>query len=129
MGAPMTECSRCGDCCERITISNRSDKTAEDVLDWLASHWETFGDGVDQAFILRYWDLIPGTEAKPWFTCQWFDPVTRTCGTHDNLPQVCSGFPWYEGGPDDVGDDLAWGHVSKRCSFLADVINRMAVGG
>jgi Fe-S-cluster containining protein len=131
-----TRCGRCGDCCERITISNgQPEVTAESVLDRLAAGtqgwWEEENDRrADDVFILTYWDLIPGTEeGEPWFTCQWWDPVTRTCGTHDNLPRVCSEYPWYERNVVDPGEDLPWSHVSKRCSFLADVINRMAVGG
>jgi len=55
--------------------------------------------------------------------------VARLCTAHDERPPVCRNFPWYDYDIDDPGDPLPWRHRSSRCTFLADVLNRMAVGG
>lgn len=127
----MTHCGRCGDCCERIHLGYGADK----VFDSLARNWEQHGDdALDQKFILTHWNLIEVAETDgqedPLFSCDFFDPATRQCGAYDQRPPVCQNFPWYDHGVDaDPGETLPWGHRSTRCTFLADVIARMAVGG
>ena len=127
----MTLCSRCGDCCENIHVGYGT----EEVLDRLAAYWEALRDKSDDGrFILTHWNIIRVDVAAdgredPVFACDKFDPVERLCTAHEERPQVCRGFPWYDHGVADPGEDLPWRHVSKRCSYLADVVNRMAVGG
>lgn len=121
----MTECNRCGDCCEAIglplshadaaaiTGNSRMDRWARDELEPLV------GDAI-------YARLVPLAQAERdhpgyvtarwWYTCKNFDREARTCGVHDDKPNACRGFPWYDGEPHHM--KLA---AYPRCSFWADV--------
>jgi Fe-S-cluster containining protein len=134
----VTECSRCGDCCERIHFSGDWGYLQEWV-DWKQSWYEwamhNLRDGEDgglwdeltpvQAatlanadFLTSHWTPIPedAGKAMPRFQCSAFDPATRLCTAHDSRPPICSGYPWY--GSDERPTRRLWSH---RCSFWADV--------
>jgi Fe-S-cluster containining protein len=120
----MTECNRCGACCEDISLGTGCDET---VLGRLAADWEAWGDEApDAKFILTYWDAEVYDEGEVRFTCQRFDPMTRLCTAHDERPPVCREFPWYGHAP-MVEALYPW--VAKTCSYVADIVNAMAVGG
>lgn len=139
----MTECARCGDCCEHITFSVWRFKQQDRVRKFLAApdpsddhKWETWwkrtgtwDDGsrahaidtwYDAHFIAQHWLNLGDDDA----TCDMFDPVSRLCTAHDQRPPVCRDFPWY-GAPPKPGatlnPSLDGGSASLRCSFWVDV--------
>lgn len=48
------------------------------------------------------------------YSCRHFDPVARTCASHDDLPSACSGYPWH-------GEPRPDAAIPPECSFNADV--------
>lgn len=130
----MTECAKCGDCCERISFTGNWSYLQE-WLDWWDKHcaWamanlrdgEDGGHSLDEQeqrtlanarFLAVHWRPAPGytRDAMPLFACDAFDPVTRLCTAHDARPPICRDFPWY-GRPDRSP------RFGPRCSFWADV--------
>lgn len=126
----MTDCSRCGDCCDPVIITfdpqvyaaealarlegKQTDDWARHQIEFLRDHWRsqsTFEETDD--------DGKPVTVHR--VECDQFDKVARTCGAHDTRPQVCSGFPWYGREPDDDLCEPSRASLSPRCSFNADV--------
>lgn len=125
----MTDCSRCGDCCdpvivvfdpqvwaaERLTAANLSD-VGRGNAEFLRDHWTSQSTFTEQ---LEGQDVTVHR-----VRCSAFDPDSRLCTAHDSRPQVCSGFPWY-GRPDgDKGRRPVADSLSPRCSFNADVPGR-----
>lgn len=132
----MTECSRCGDCCDQIGYWgdwNRLQAWADWGASWRAWAMENLRDGEDcgddwgmdaaarrqvanAEFLLRHWR--PSTDyhrtTQPVFTCDAFDPVARLCTAHTHRPPICQGFPWY-------GSENRSPIFSNRCAFWADV--------
>lgn len=53
--------------------------------------------------------------APAFYSCRNFNLETRECTSHDDLPETCAGYPWYEGKP-QPGKML-----SPHCSYNADV--------
>jgi len=138
----MTECNRCGDCCEDIWLgtSKRREIIAygdpRDDAIWQAwvDSWTAEGlqkgqlakrpgfiyDYLTAAFVVEHWHggvRAKGPATKHW-TCDAFDTETRLCTAHADRPPVCSGYPWYGRAPTPEGAQQA---LSKRCSFWADV--------
>ena len=116
----MTECNRCGDCCENMELNF----TKGELRDFVARR----GDGgattpIAQAhlanayFILRHWHRSGGGGTKTRYACDRFDAATRLCTAHEDRPPICQGFPWY-GAPPPVGTVV---RLPRRCSFNADV--------
>lgn len=120
----MTDCSRCGDCCDPVIVTFDPQVLAPerlaanpDMEDWARHQYEFFRD---------HWRSTSTFEDTDGATvhrveCDQFDRNTRSCGAHDNRPQVCSGFPWY--GRDPHSDDAqpCASSLSPRCSYNADV--------
>lgn len=136
----MTECNRCGHCCERITFVGSWTKLqawADYARAWRAWAMEHLLDGEDGGwdldqgskdsianaeFMLAHWRPLPedATAAMPRFSCDAFDPVTRLCTAHTHRPPICRGYPWYGEDPARFErPDLRIG--SSACSFWADV--------
>jgi Fe-S-cluster containining protein len=122
----MTDCSRCGDCCDPVIVTfDPQERAAERLanLSFVAPAWAWH----QFEFLRDHWrtvDTYESTERGRPVTvhrveCDQFDRATRTCGAHDDRPQVCSGFPWYGREP-DVDSAIA-GSLSPRCSYNADV--------
>lgn len=123
----MTECARCGDCCERIRLSFDPQKKAVELLDipdlephnrhnaeFMRDHWRTIDVNTDE-------DAITTFIAQ----CDAFDATTRLCTAHDARPPVCSAYPWYGRPPEDnEGRASVAAALSPRCSFNADVPGR-----
>lgn len=129
----MTECARCGDCCDPVILpfhpteratarladpdADLSDKNREDY-NFMIAHWrpiravtETDAEG----------DLIAYYEVR----CDMFDKEKRLCGAHESRPPICRNFPWYGRAEDDVeGRAPVAESLSPRCSFNADVPGR-----
>lgn len=124
----MTECSKCGDCCEIIHLADGSYGRA---LRWhnagRAQPW------ADAAFILDHWIPVPRdwaasinpdfvwpgrVYAAEYYLCDAWDAETRLCTAHESRPPVCQDFPWYSTPQDTTSYHIeSW----KRCAFWADV--------
>ncbi len=127
----MTECARCGDCCDPVILPVHPHTWARQQLDgdrelsqraryqyefWL-EHWQPIGVLVsedDDAVVVAHQ-----------VACDQFDHERRLCMAHDSQPDVCSGFPWYGRPEDDIeGRQPIADSLSPRCSFNADVPGR-----
>ena len=139
----MTECSCCGDCCERITFWGDWN-TLQQWANWGQAwrEWAMYNlrdgedGGMDSAvaeclanadFILSHWRPIAEDAglAMPRFQCSAFDPVTRLCTAHSSRPPICRGYPWYNDEPGQHPERL----MGKRCSFWTDVPLEQRPGG
>lgn len=110
----MTECAKCGVCCEDIytswnldLIKERAEKEGEDSPN--AANYRFVKDN----WVSHYEDK-PEDGHEKW-TCLKFDSVARLCTAHDDRPPVCSGYPWYGKEPAKG----AW--LPPACSFQADI--------
>ena len=135
----MTECAKCGDCCQDIWIGSSKRRFREiiaygdprDDAVWQAwvDSWEPDSDlrlrreayvrdYLTAAFVVEHWH--GGVRAKGKATNHWdcdaFDPLTNLCTAHAERPPVCSDFPWY-------GKEPSLEPVEKlpNCSFWADL--------
>lgn len=128
----MTECSKCGDCCDPVIVTfdpavdaaERLAKRGDEMEDWARYQYQFFLDHwtSESTFVVEEGGGQEVTVHR--VRCDQFDRETRTCLAHDRRPQVCSGFPWY-GRPE--GDNLRQpvaDSLSPRCSFNADVPGR-----
>ena len=99
----MTECSKCGDCCENIWLNHTKTELRK-------------MKGAEAKFILKHWHRSSGGGRNTLWTCDRLDQETRMCTAYDDRPAVCNGFPWY--GEEPSADRLK---RSSRCSFWADL--------
>lgn len=106
MGYRVTDCGRCGDCCENIpcsfdlaTVYVARDKHMQQDLDFIREHWHPMYEVEDHT--------------KQRFSCDAFDTDTRLCTAHEDRPPVCRDYPWYGREPDGR-------YIPARCSFNAD---------
>jgi Fe-S-cluster containining protein len=125
----MTECNGCGACCdpfatiyspfdlvrlahnvdpdelvfyrERLTPYRRAD--GRRMTPWNSGWSEFVIDGQVQLVATHY------------YKCANYDHETRRCLDYDNRPDVCRGFPWYDGKPDDHKV------LPPTCSFNEDI--------
>lgn len=125
----MTECSRCGDCCDPVIVTfdpkehatRQLAERSDEMEDWARHQYEFFRDhwastGTFEAK-LPDGDQITAHQVR----CDQFNRDTRQCMAHDDKPQTCSGFPWYGRSPDDEHSAPIASSLSPRCSFNADV--------
>ena len=122
----MTDCARCGDCCDPVIVAFDPQEMAADLLSRseVESHNRINGE-----FMRDHWTVESTYEAADSVTvrrvrCDVFDPVRRLCGAHESRPPVCWGFPWYHRPPGDPDREPAAASLSPRCSFNADVPGR-----
>lgn len=134
----MTECSRCGDCCERIPFVWRQ----ADITRRLADPYCAGKSRANLQFISDHWHLLdvkwwrgddrahPGREHDGdcclyehggWYTCDAFDPVGRLCTAHSSRPPVCRDYPWYDSHLKGAENRAEGNWLSPRCSFRADI--------
>jgi Fe-S-cluster containining protein len=132
----VTECTRCGDCCEGFPLNTpeRADVYGRKMLAGVGSRWlpPKSNDGA----MRKQWAWMANLEviAGPFpyretdkdgkervvmrwrYSCPIFDSVARLCSDHTNRPPVCRKFPWY--GRDPKED--SYKNLPARCSFVAD---------
>lgn len=116
----MTECARCGDCCDPVTLS------ADTVELIFTAKFGTPARGSQREWMRRHLrfrrfrgayqlsrdvTLVPAVE----FDCDYFDRASRACTAYDDRPDMCRRYPFY--GREPKADSTMGG----RCSFLADV--------
>lgn len=116
----MTECNKCGDCCETIHFPSmeRVAEIAEFAKHEGPKNWEETLDNnvIDALFILENWKL---NDDGITYHCLAFDEENRLCSAHNDRPPVCRGFPWYGKEP--------WIEAIKgytNCSFWEDLGGR-----
>jgi Fe-S-cluster containining protein len=109
-GTVVTECAKCGDCCESIWMNSTKADMRKRLRD--ASH--TSNNVENARFILNHWHRQSGIGKTARWACDMFDPVSRLCTAHDSRPPICRDFPWYGREPHLID-------ISKRCSFWADL--------
>lgn len=114
----MTECNKCGDCCETITFSQIEKVT--DIVKWVTHPDSQFINRedldvnvIDALFITDNWEL---NDDEKTYHCNKFDKVNRLCSMHESRPYVCRGFPWY--GKETHEEAIS---IYKNCSFWADI--------
>lgn len=116
----MTECARCGDCCDPVLLSaGAAEYVFSDAAgvpepggqrEWARRHlhFRRFRGEHQLTGSVR---LDAGVE----FDCGYFDKATRQCTAYDDRPAMCRDYPFY--GRQPQADSTMGG----RCSFLADV--------
>ena len=137
----MTECAKCGDCCQDLYINTSKRRLREiiaygdprDDAVWQAwiDGWEPDNDNrskrddytydyLTAIFIVTHWHggVRSKGKATDHWDCDAFDPLTNLCTAHADRPPVCSGFPWYGKTPSAEG---IGGGLSSNCSFWADL--------
>jgi len=126
-----TECARCGDCCDPVTVSFHVETyaprrlaepdlspEARENCEFMLAHWTTTASLVREG---EAGEVTVGYEVR----CDAFDPAARLCGAHEARPPVCRDFPWYGRAVDDVeGRAVVADGLSPRCSFNRDVPGR-----
>lgn len=116
----MTECARCGRCCEVISLGFS--------MDALVSGKVIPALPYDGEFIKKYWKELTPIEAwhinpdktffpgRHYYKCTKYDKFRHTCTAHKFKPPVCEGFPWYGQAPHN--DALYW----DGCAFNRDIV-------
>jgi Fe-S-cluster containining protein len=124
----MTECNRCGDCCESIWLNTTKTRMRQSMVAvdpdidpdvWIAIGWtvESARRARENAkFLLQHWHRSSGGGKNIRWSCDAFNSETRLCEAHDERPAVCRDYPWYGGAPKE-------GVLNKlpKCSFWADL--------
>lgn len=105
----------CGDCCTNIWSSTSPERIVEiaEVEQRTSEH-----PAIDSAtFIAAHWTPLSGPDELGGYryACRRYDAEHQRCSAWDDRPQVCRGFPWYDGIPAEAT------LVHSRCSYLADV--------
>jgi Fe-S-cluster containining protein len=125
----VTECNRCGDCCDPVRfdlhgqLESLQDKAAGpdpdlDPQAWLDVGWKPEElpncrrNWVDANFILEHWHPRP----ESGLTCDRYDPESKLCTVHDDRPPVCRDYPWYSNGPTYEAAQK----LPVRCSYRDD---------
>lgn len=109
----MTECSRCGGCCENTWLS----VTKRELVGWLTDPERTPTGVANANLVLNHWHRVGGGGRRTRWTCDLLDPETRLCTAHDVRPQICTDFPYYQ----NATLDPATIHLPLECSYWADV--------
>lgn len=137
----MTDCARCGDCCERVAPQTSVPDLRRKLADPYYAGWNrNQAERIVQMLTERV-DPDPNWDRKrPSYRCKHFNPETRECEAHEARPWMCAGYPWYRDGDllatyplitrlspkrkpsvePELGSRIPL-DFSPRCSFTADV--------
>lgn len=118
----MTECNRCGDCCEDIWTNWTRESLNYKVAKYppaLSQDYTLGATALNARFINQHWHNVDGDPHR--WTCDAFDPVARLCTAQENKPPVCSGFPWYKGTFADDEPFVERVIRYPRCAYWADL--------
>lgn len=111
----MTDCIRCGGCCDPVTLDDENYQKIKFRAE-AAPPPEHMDAHLEAVWLLEHWTLTETVVGGVEMRCDQFDPTTRLCTAHDERPQICRGFPWYQRDPE--GANIAG---LPRCSFWADL--------
>lgn len=118
----MTECNKCGDCCDVIRLKQTKQELRERKFrdyEFLMKNWKRISKSVANSINPSLVKLELVSEKKSfYYSCEKFNSTTRTCEAHEERPSVCRGFPWYNGLIEPNQLTLS---PYKRCSFWNDV--------
>jgi Fe-S-cluster containining protein len=123
----VTECVRCGKCCdpvillfdpqeraaERLGSDEELEPWAQHQYEFFRDHWRsesTFEDDLDGERVTVHR-----------VRCDQYEAATRTCMAQEAKPDVCSGFPWYGRDPRSAANEPIAASLAPQCSFNADV--------
>lgn len=145
----MTECNGCGDCCDPVAIiytqefvrkldpRKRRELIGARSTRWILEElepipWEEgmamsphLNSGRTEMHVQGIGKVEIGTQ---FYRCRNLDPETRRCMAYDDRPPECSGYPWYDGTPDQYDEELKRATpLPARCSFNADLGRPVAV--
>ncbi len=112
----MTDCARCGDCCDPVILPLTKKQVRERNTPsgpFILANWRRISRAEAAR---RRPDLEPHRPGQRYYQCAAFDPDTRLCTAHDDRPPICRRFPWYEQKPE--ASRLG---TLTRCSFWADI--------
>jgi Fe-S-cluster containining protein len=122
----VTECARCGDCCEHVGPNiSVPDLRRRLANPYYAGHNRNQAEKLVQMLTERTGVRWTGTRYRVTYACTHFDRVGRLCTAHAERPDMCSGYPWYTKDGRPTQQALERGRIpdyfSPRCSFVADV--------
>lgn len=132
----MTECNGCGQCCEVVALSYR--QTQADILKLRGEIPEDEAKWAKECLVpmsrrvvkelqpdLLHLMVPPphmvnarlraGTVIPFYYSCKNWDSETKMCTDYENRPNLCKGFPWFDGRPSPHK------YLPPQCSFRADV--------
>lgn len=112
----MTECSKCGLCCDRILLGFDPQDRAAQRLAGPLEPWEKH----QYEFLRDHWTVLSHDESCV-VRCDRFDPATRECLAYDDRPDICSGYPWYGHDPLSRMNKDVRQVLPPQCSYTADV--------
>ncbi len=114
----LTDCNRCGDCCEnlRLNVTKRALRAFLVERDRWRDTPEAIEHEANARFILEHWRRAGGGGRATVYACDAFDRATRLCTAHQDRPPICAGYPWYGEAP-----GVRTPRLSPHCSFNADV--------
>lgn len=136
-----SQCEGCGMCCRAIylplshaeltkqatsmgggSIPKYTGKHMKDG-DWAFTLANFFPITKDEAIQrnphLKKWEEIDGRLGTNFYACVNLDEGTGRCRIHDNLSNVCSGYPWYGKDPSDEHE-----FYTDDCFYKKDLIER-----
>jgi Fe-S-cluster containining protein len=87
--------------------------TKDEVLQ-INPHLETWRAGFEEAGV-DFDDKL----SNNFYGCIQLNKTTGRCMTHDNLPKVCSGYPWYGREPSQAHE-----FYTEDCFYKKDLIER-----
>ncbi len=122
----MTECNRCGSCCENLQLNFTKAELRAFARggDAVATTPLTRDHLANARFILAHWHRASGGGSATKYACDAFDPSTRLCTAHQDRPPICAGYPWYDAPP-----GVRTRRLPPACSFNADVGVAVQVSG
>lgn len=127
----MTVCSGCGQCCEAIPLATTQEEVRKKLpfeIDARTRRWileELVPISAKEARRIAPWRTDDAVQMGPqgwivdyptYYRCRNYDPETRLCSSHDDLPPTCKEYPYY-----GHGRPMPGMHLPPRCSFRADV--------
>lgn len=119
----MTECARCGRCCDPVILLFDPQERAAEVF---ADPESSDDNLLNAAWMQDHWAVVHSYEDDDGdvvrrVRCDAYDPETRLCGAHDQRPPVCSDFPWYGKPSSEWAGSAQAAALDPQCSFNADV--------
>lgn len=124
----MTECSKCGVCCDPVLLTSDTIALASNLRisprerRWLLEDLKPMSRKEAKAKVPWafesgvLWRNNVGQVSWPLFyRCQHFNEETRQCESHHDLPETCSGFPWFGAPPHPHAV------LPPECSYNVDV--------
>ncbi len=126
-----TKCNGCGQCCDPVTVplgpetlrefpeiaEELPEKTRRWILEALSP--AEFPEWADESWGVPWTEVVTSHGTKQvraeFYNCAHYDRESRSCMAYDERPDICSGYPWYDGAPN------ALAALPPACEFHLDV--------